>query len=142
MIKIKEFTITDYESALTLWQNTEGVCNCDKCTTLDSKDNIQKFLDRNKGLSFAAVENSELKGVVLCGHDGRTGMIYRLTVADEYRKKNIGRRLVENSVEALRQEGLTTVKAFVLNDNDGGNAFWDKIGFGISDIAVTRGKAI
>ncbi|MCL1902857.1 MAG: GNAT family N-acetyltransferase [Oscillospiraceae bacterium] len=142
MINIRELTINDYEAAISLWKNTQGVCNCDKCTALDSKENIEKFLKRNKGLSFAAEENGELKGVVLCGHDGRTGLIYRLTVTEELRKRNIGRKLVNSSVEALRREGLTTVKAFVLNDNDGGNAFWDKIGFGISDIAVTRGREV
>ncbi|MCL2071341.1 MAG: GNAT family N-acetyltransferase [Oscillospiraceae bacterium] len=142
MVTIKEFAITDYESALTLWQNTEGVCNCEKCTLLDSKENIEKFLNRNPGLSFIAVENGIVKGVVLAGHDGRTGIIYRLTVSEKLRENGIGKQLVEKAVNGLKHEGLTIVKAFVLKDNNGGNAFWDKIGFTENNTAVTRFKIL
>lgn len=36
----------------------------------DSKEGVRKFLQRNPNNSFVAVENKEIIGVVLAGHDG------------------------------------------------------------------------
>jgi ribosomal protein S18 acetylase RimI-like enzyme len=134
---IREFAITDHDSVLKLWDSVKGVCTCKKCMFLDSREQIEKYLARNPGMSFVAEEN-EIIGVVLAGHDGRTGLIYRLTVSEEFHNNKIGSRLVDRAVQALKKEGLTNVKAFVLNDNHGGNAFWEKIGFKENDTAVTR----
>ncbi|MCL2634353.1 MAG: GNAT family N-acetyltransferase [Oscillospiraceae bacterium] len=139
---IREFTLADHSAAFTIWQNTKGVCNCDKCMTLDKEEEIARFILRNPGMSFVAEQDGEVIGTVLAGHDGRTGIIYRLTVAEKIREKGIGKALVENAVKALKNEGLTTIKAFVLNDNDIGNIFWEKIGFKENDMAVTRVKRI
>jgi len=139
---IKEFTIAHYEAANVLWYSTEGVCNCDKCMRLDSKENIGKYLKRNPGMSFVAVDSDSVVGTILCGHDGRTGLIYRLTVLPELHRKGVGKELVARSLEVLKKEGITAVKAFVLSDNEKGNAFWEKIGFKEFDIAVTRAKSI
>jgi len=139
---IREFTVSDHKAALNLWHTAEGVCNCEKCIYLDSRERIERFLLRNPGLSFVAEEGGAIIGTVLCGHDGRTGLIYRLTVSEKFRKKGLGKALVENAVEALKSEGLTIVKLFVLNDNHAGNAFWKKIGFKENDAAVTRSMVI
>ncbi|MCL1866353.1 MAG: GNAT family N-acetyltransferase [Oscillospiraceae bacterium] len=139
---IKEFTIADHDSAAELWHSVKGVCNCDKCTFLDSKENIAKFLTRNPGMSFAAFDGGLMTGVVLCGHDGRTGIIYRLTVAESHHRKGIGGKLVEKAVEALKKEGIINVKAFVLNDNPSGHAFWEQVGFKENTVAMTRYKEI
>jgi ribosomal protein S18 acetylase RimI-like enzyme len=139
---IKEFTLSEYEMAYELWHSTKGVCNCDKCMHYDSKEEIERYLKKNPGMSFAAIENGELVGIVLAGHDGRTGLIYRLTVSEKFRKRGIAKRLVEKSLVALKKDGIIAVKAFVLSDNPAGNAFWEKIGFKELDIASTRAKEI
>jgi ribosomal protein S18 acetylase RimI-like enzyme len=136
---IREFKIADFEAAELLWKNTDGVCNCEACQFLHTRERLEKFFARNPGLCFVAVEgDGTMVGTVLCGHDGRTGMIYRLTVSQSHRKMGIGRQLVEKAVKALEAEGTTIAKAYVLNGNDGGNEFWEKIGFTVFDRAVTR----
>jgi len=135
---IREFTAADYKAAHTLWWNTKGVCNCDKCTELDSEANLGRFMKRNPNSCFIAEKDGTLVGTILAGHDGRTGLIYRLTVAEESREKGIGRALVEKSVEALKREGIMSVTAFVLKENETGNAFWEKIGFIDDGRAATR----
>ena len=128
-MEIKNFTLDYYTAARELWLNTEGVCNCNKCMELDSEQNLSRYLARNPASCFVAVQNGELIGTILAGHDGRTGFIYRLTVAQKYHKQGIGKALVEKSVEAIKKEGIPTVVAFVLRDNPGGIIFWDKLGF-------------
>ena len=139
---IKEFTLSEHDSAVALWKRTEGVCNCDKCMHFDSKEQLGKYFARNPGMSFVAIENNTVVGTILAGHDGRTGLIYRLTVAQELQRKGIGKQLVDKSVEALKQEGMKNIKIFVLNDNEGGNSFWGNAGFTDFTIASTRNKEI
>jgi ribosomal protein S18 acetylase RimI-like enzyme len=141
-MKIREFKIQDHEAVTKLWQGVKGVCNCDKCAFLDSKPQLERYLARNAGMSFVAVDNDEAVGVILCGHDGRTGLIYRLTVSESCHRKGIGRQLVDSAIAALKSEGIINVKAFVLNDNPDGQAFWEKIGFAENNVAVTRFKEI
>jgi len=114
---------------------------------LDTRENIEKYLTRNPAMSFVAVEEAtyageKLVGAVLAGHDGRTGLIYRLTVAESYRERGIGRLLVEAAVAALKRAGITNVKAFVLSDNEGGKVFWEKSGFELLVKATTHNKEI
>ena len=135
---MREFTIADYEAAAGLWENTDGVCTCDKCNIIHKKENIKNFLERNPELSYVALVDGEVVGTILCGHDCRTGMIYRLTVSEKHRKKSIGKKLVERSIAQLKSQGIITVKIFVLNDNAPGNLFWEKVGFGQMENAVTR----
>jgi ribosomal protein S18 acetylase RimI-like enzyme len=139
-MKIKEFTAADHESAHKLWYGTTGVCTCDKCMSLDTRENVAKYLVRNPGMSFVAYDGDSLVGAVLAGHDGRTGLIYRLTVAESHRERGIGRDLVDASLNALKADGITNVKAFVLNENDDGKAFWEKQGFTELDRATTHCK--
>jgi len=138
MVLIRDFTIGDHAEVVKLWQSVKGVCNCEKCMFLDTEEQIARFLERNPGLSQIAVENGVLIGTILVGHDGRTGFIYRLTVLEEFRNCGIATQLVQKAIEVLKDEGITNVKAFVLNDNLGGNAFWEKVGFEVSTRAMTR----
>lgn len=69
-IEILELRIEDYDDAIALW-NCEGVAIRDA----DSRENIERYLNRNQGLSFKAIKDDRLVGTILCGHDGRRGYI-------------------------------------------------------------------
>lgn len=53
-----------------------------------------------------AEEVDRIIGVVLAGHDGRRGYIYHMSVAEDYRKQGIAGKLLENSLSALKAEGI------------------------------------
>ena len=135
---IRTFTMDDYYSALALWQVTEGVCNCEKCMKLDSREKIEKFLLRNPTTCFIAEENGRLLGTILGGHDGRNGFIYRLSVAEKFQRHGIGEALVNATTEAFKAEGINSIRLFVMTDNHKGNAFWEKLGFKEVNTAITR----
>lgn len=46
----------------------------------DSKEAAKRYLERNPGLSFAAVADNEIIGCVMCGHDGPRGYLQHLVV--------------------------------------------------------------
>ena len=92
----------DYEQLRTLWLSTPGM---GLNTTDDSYEGISRFLMRNPDSCFAAVDNGQIVGVIMAGHDGRRGYIYHTAVRSDMRGHGIGRRLVELALDALKQEG-------------------------------------
>lgn len=123
---IEVMKISHYENVLKLWQSTEGMGlrNLD-----DSKEGIQKFLDRNPYTSFVAMENNKVIGTILCGHDGRRGFIYHTAVDENYRGRSIGRKLVNRAIEALKKEKINKSALVVFTTNKIGNNFWKSIGW-------------
>lgn len=78
----------------------------------------------------------------MSGHDGRRGFIHHTCVADEIRHNGIGTRLVNTALEALRAEGISKVALVVFGRNEGGNAFWEHLGFTARPDLNYRNKAL
>jgi N-acetylglutamate synthase len=123
---IRKMTTNDYEMIYDLWMNTPGM---GLNTIDDSKEGIEKFLNRNPNTNFVALHNDKIIGVIMSGHDGRRGFIYHMAVAVEHRKQGIGKHLVQYCMDALKQEGINKAVLVVFSKNDLGNAFWEKQGF-------------
>lgn len=124
-ISTREFVIDDYERAVALWNLLEGL----EVAEGDSKEEIRAYLVRNPGLSQVAEENGEIVGGVLCGHDGRRGLIYHLAVAPTHHGKGIGKGLVRECITRLRDAGIARALIFVARDNASGHSFWVRNGW-------------
>jgi len=124
-LRYEELKIDDYKEIYELWSSTPGV----GLSGADSYENILKFLIRNKGLSFVCRHGDKIIGTILCGHDGRRGYIYHVTVAENFREKGIGQTLVEKSLQRLSDEGINKCHLFVFQKNELGNAFWKAKGW-------------
>jgi Acetyltransferases len=124
-IEIREFTQSDYDSALALWQRCEGV----GLSEADSPCAIGRFLERNPGLSYVALEAGQVIGAVLGGHDGRRGFIYHLAVDPQHRHQGIGGKLAQAALDSLRAAGIQKVHIMVYQNNETGLAFWQSEGW-------------
>jgi putative acetyltransferase len=124
-IKIDEFSIDDYDAVYSLWRESEGLGLSDA----DSREGIDKFLQRNPGLSFVARDDQEIVGALLCGHDGRRGYIHHLAVRPSHRKQGIGKSLVSRTFYELMRIGIRKCHLFVFGDNQGAIQFWKKTGW-------------
>jgi N-acetylglutamate synthase len=135
-VTIREFVMGDYDDAIALWKDMEGVEICEG----DSREEIAGYLTRNPGLSRVAEADGKIVGVALCGHDGRRGWIYHLAVARPYRRVKVGQRLLDDCVRGLREAGLKRAIILVASDNPGGHEFWLRSGWEDIDgaIAMTR----
>lgn len=122
---IYEMKTDDYSEIYELWKNTSGVGLSDA----DTYESISRFLLRNKGLSFVYRHEDKIIGTILCGHDGRRGYIYHVTVAQIFRGRGIGQMLVDKSLQKLKEEGINKCHIFVFNDNEIGNVFWNSKGW-------------
>ena len=122
-MKIRTFESSDYVAARALWEQSEGV----GLSAADEAPAILAFLARNPNMSFAAVDG-QLVGTVLCGHDGRRGLIHHLVAATSHRRRGIGTALLKRSLEALRREGIAKCHLLVFRSNEAGAAFWRQVG--------------
>jgi len=123
-LDIRAFEAADHAGAHALWASTEGVGLSDA----DSLENVRRFLQRNPGLSLVATDAGVLVATILCGHDGRRGLIHHLAVASSHRRRGLGRELVQRALAALRQEGIQKCHLLVFRENVWGRAFWNSIG--------------
>lgn len=136
---IRSMTINDYKSVYALWLSCKGMGlnNLD-----DSEDGIERFLNRNPDTCFVAQVDDKIVGVIIAGNDGRRGYIYHTAVNPEFRKRGIGKALVDKALSALKDCGINKVALVVFERNENGNDFWENIGFSKRDDLVYRNKAI
>ena len=109
---------------MTLWQSSDEVGLSDA----DSLEGISQFISRNPLLSFVAVDDRAVVATILCGHDGRRGLVHHLVVAPAHRRNGLGRALVSRVLVALRNQNIQKCHLLVFRDNAVGRAFWKGIG--------------
>ena len=137
-IKYRLMTIEDYKQAYDLWI----LCGNGLNDKDDSEEGIDKYLKRNPNTSFVATCDNIVVGVILCGHDGRRGIIQHACVSPDYRRYGIGSKLVELALGALKDEGINKVLLVAFKKNEGGNAFWESQGFTLREDLNYRNKAL
>ncbi|MBK1714743.1 GNAT family N-acetyltransferase [Rubrivivax gelatinosus] len=120
---ITTFDARHLDAALALWRDTPGVGLSDA----DRPEALAAFVRRNPGLSFVAFDGPALVGTILCGHDGRRGLIHHLTVAATARRRGLGRALLHAGLQALATEGIGKCHLLVFADNAEGQAFWRRM---------------
>ncbi|MDK2906266.1 MAG: N-acetylglutamate synthase [Petrotoga sp.] len=124
-IKFIEAKIEDYEQMYRLWEKTEGM----GLSESDTKENIERFLNKNPGLNFVCEDDGQIIGTILCGEDGRRGYLYHLAVDKNYRRNGIGEKLVNLVLSSLKEKGIIKCHLFVYYENEIGKTFWEKTGW-------------
>lgn len=138
-MQLRVMTIADYDKVYSLWTETAGM---GLRSLDDSPAGIEKFLQRNPSTCFVAEEDGVLAGVILCGHDGRRGYIYHAAVAPQFRRRGVGKLLVDTALTALKEEGILKAALVAFETNALGNAFWESVGFEKRDDLVYRNKSL
>lgn len=125
-MQVRAMTKEDYDGVRALWMTIHGfgIRSVD-----DSREGVERFLDRNPGCSVVAEEDGHIIGAILCGHDGRRGCLYHVCVAEDHRLRGIGKEMVVHCMNALKAEKINKVSLIAFTKNDVGNAFWKCIGW-------------
>lgn len=124
-MEIRSMKIEDYDEIFSMWQITSKRA----LSEADSRENIERYLLRNKGMSLVALENGRIIGTVLAGHDGRRGFIHHMAVLPEYRRKHIGNALATEAIKKIAEDGIDKTHIFCYQDNLTGQGFWSSLGF-------------
>lgn len=123
---IMPFTLADYDEVIAFWKGQEGI----DLNESDEREALGRFFERNAGMSLVARNGAgEVVGAILCGHDGRRGYLHHLAVDRAWRRKGVGREMVERCLAALGAAGIPKCTIFLLDGNDAGRAFWGRMGY-------------
>ena len=139
--EIRQVTIDDYDAIYELWNSTEQSRRAMNPVD-DSREGIERYLNRNPDTCFAAVKDGRIIGVILTGHDGRRAIIHHMCVHPDYRRRGIAARLVSRAEEALKKEGIQKIFGLVFKDNDAANAFWERQGYSLRTNLNYRNKSL
>ena len=134
------FSKEDCGEVLDFWANTAGV-RLHK-NGEDTVEGISAYLERNPGFSFVALNEDKIVGAILCGHDGRRGIIHHLAVDSRYRKLGIGKKLLRLSLEQLKASNIKKSMLFILKENDIGEAFYRSLYWKEEDSVKVYAKVI
>jgi ribosomal protein S18 acetylase RimI-like enzyme len=121
----RNLQIADHQNLILLWRKCDGISLRDA----DSRQGMQKYLERNPGLSFVAEVDARIVASLMAGHDGRRGYIQHLAVDPEQRNQGIAGRLLELCLQALQAQGIVKSHVHVLNTNQLGRDFWSRRGW-------------
>ena len=124
-MQIRPMTINDYDEVFAMWQITTKRA----LSKADERDQIERYLLRNAGMSQVAVVDGKIVGTVLAGHDGRRGFIHHMAVLPDYRRRHIGHRLAEKAIEMISRDGIDKTHIFCYQNNEMGQNFWKDFGF-------------
>lgn len=138
-IRYRLMSLDDYEAVYDLWLSCSGMGLND---IDDSKAGMARYLGRNPNTCFVALEDDKIVGAILTGHDGRRGYISHTAVLSTYRHQGIGTKLVNQALDALKQEGIAKVNLVVFARNQAGNQFWENLGFTSREDLVYRNLAL
>lgn len=119
------YTMDRYDEVTALMRRTPGVSLRDA----DAREATARYLERNPGLSFLAVDKGDIIGCAMCGHDGRRGYLQHVIVDPAYRGKGIANALVERCLGELGRLGIDKTHIDVLAGNELGNAYWTRRGW-------------
>ncbi len=135
-VRFQPMELGDLAEVIQFWQGMEGI----GLSESDSYSALSFYLQRNPGLSWVARNKGrELIGAVLCGNDGRRGYLHHLAVARDYRRKGIGRALVERCLSSLRELKILKCNVFLFNQNPEGQGFWKAMGWkGREDLVLMQ----
>ena len=128
----RSFREEDYDAVVQLWQDSDGV----ELAEGDDRASIANYLRRNPDLSRVAVDGASIVGAMLCGHDGRRGLIYHLAVRQSHRGRRLGAHLLREGLDGLKACGIQRVLILVAEDNGNGRRFWEAQGF--EEISAAR----
>ena len=123
-MRISEFETRHVPQARALWEQSDGV----GLSAADEPAALITFLVRNPGLSYVAEQRGQIVGTILCGHDGRRGLVHHLVVSVGERRKGLGRELLQHGLDGLRRIGIDKAHLLVFKSNASGLAFWRAIG--------------
>ncbi|QIK67671.1 GNAT family N-acetyltransferase [Nocardioides sp. HDW12B] len=99
----------------------------------DRPELVGRLLDRDAQAVLVAEAGGRIVGTVVSGWDGWRANIYRLAVATDRRGRGLGRLLLRQAEERLRDLGAERFCAMVLDDNASGAALWHAAGYAPQD---------
>lgn len=102
---------------------------------------IDKKIEYSDGLFFVAIVDNKIIGTIIGGYDGHRGWIYLLAVLEKYRKKGIGKLLVEYLEREFKKLNCQKINLQIHDSNKEVAEFYKKLGYEVEE-RISMGKII
>ncbi|HUX20229.1 MAG TPA: GNAT family N-acetyltransferase [Spirochaetia bacterium] len=122
-MKLSRLVPSDFDKAVSFWRHAQGMGT----SGIETAEILTSFLRHNPSLSFKITDRDTIVGTILCGHDGRRGYVHHLAVESAYLTQNVGKTLIDRSLEGLNRLGIKKCHIFISASNKGGQEFWKSI---------------
>jgi ribosomal protein S18 acetylase RimI-like enzyme/phenylpyruvate tautomerase PptA (4-oxalocrotonate tautomerase family) len=134
--KIRSYQASDEFAVIDLWH---------RCNLVVPQNDPQKDIEMKRkvqaDLFFVGTINGRIIATVMAGYDGHRGWIYYLAVDPDYRRQQIGRRMVERAESALKERGCPKINLQVRTSNQAVISFYERLGFSNDDV-IGLGKKL
>lgn len=107
----------------------------------DPATDIRRKLGVQRELFLVAEIDAALAGAVMAGFDGHRGWIHRMSVAALFRRRGLGRALMEAAERRLREIGCSKINLQVRASNQEVVAFYASLGYSIEE-RISMGKGL
>jgi ribosomal protein S18 acetylase RimI-like enzyme len=124
-MEVRRATHADVDAVLELWAAARSAA----ASTPDDAAAVERLLADGDGALLVAEADGRVVGALVAGWDGWRGNMYRLAVHPDYRRRGIGRKLLDVGEAHLRSLGGRRVTALVAYDDTVAAGFWDAVGY-------------
>lgn len=128
-VRLRTYRAVDHAAVVRLWRGA-GL----HISPSDRRPELARALRRDPELFVVAESDGRIVGAVLGRFDGRRGWINHLAVDAAHRRRGLGARLMLEVERRLRAVGCPKVNLHVLATNRGVVAFYESIGYRLTDM--------
>jgi ribosomal protein S18 acetylase RimI-like enzyme len=114
----------DYDEVIALWTQA-GL----ELSPSDSREGIQRKLERDADLFLVAVDGSTIVAAVMGCYDGRRGWINHLAVSPQYKGRGLGTLLLQEVEHRLQKKGCDKVNLLITPSNADVQTFYQHLGY-------------
>jgi ribosomal protein S18 acetylase RimI-like enzyme len=135
-MEIRRYQDSDEPSVVRLW-NESGLVR----PWNDPHKDIRRKLSVQPELFLVGVIDAGIIATIMAGFDGHRGWINYLAVAEKYRRRGLGRLLMQRVENQLKDMGCPKLNMQVRSSNGAVLAFYERLGYE-QDEAVSLGKRL
>lgn len=124
-INIRECREDEARAVLDLWRQAGDVV----VSPTDSLEEVRVAINHVAASFLVAESGGRMIGTIIGTFDGWRGVIYRLAVIPEFRRRGGARMLVDAAEKWMAEQGCHRISAIVERDHSWATGFWDAAGY-------------
>ena len=126
----------DTDAVVELWRRCDLVRPWN-----DPHKDIARKLKVNGEMFFVGEIGGRIVATVMVGYEGHRGWINYLAVDPNHRRRGLGRILMENAEQLLRDEGCPKINLQIRSGNEQVIAFYRSLGYQVDEV-TSMGKRL
>ena len=132
-VTFRSFATADRDPLLKLWRA------CDLTRPWNNpEDDIRRCLANSSSALLIAEQDRHLCGSVMVGCDGHRGWVYYLAVDPDCRHQGVGRALMAQAENWMRERNVPKIQAMIRSDNLAVRGFYGRLDYRDGDVQLVQ----